>query len=987
MEVQKLSKNNTETKESEQENNAIKIRSIQAASLYRVNNNYKFVLKLKNKDGSYNGLKEYKKAILDYGNAVINDSLFTKYIRKHGVVVNKYNKSLDLLMMKFDWGVDEDDSNRAESKQAMSIQQLRDYYYENGATVTWKTYDSKTGKEIEGKEKTITYKMLFRNPGKAKEGQCLFIKEDLHEKALDYLTMGLWKRMPDVKGAKIVEMSAYAPLITATAIDYIRIPMENIFVLEDQKSSCFKRAITVKEGNVEHTKMVKDFSAFEQSINEYGLTFYKKTAKRNPNLKYVERSRKELEEYGIDIELCPKKEVTYYKMGCICDREKEKSEIINTLWDGMGCIDDSIFPENMEGFIYCRSHFFKSCLFRGKIQEYFKDYYGKNYDTAYETDMTGRKIKVTDIKVIVTENSLKWIKFLELMSKSGTMEDSFKYYNRIMKKDGEMFAIVKTAHKSKYGKLQRSSFQMNNTLLTMDKGILSDIAAPSIEYLNRLKIDDEAFLKYLEITGTAKYSINNVLIDLYRLNDELRYMEWFKNEKKEKINKLKDQRVKLGKLFQYGDNLTICGNPVAMLMKVTTGQSYLNENCFIQAEDRIQCCTSRFDEGEMLAGFRSPHNSPNNIVYLENVYPEKIRRYFPDLGNNVIIINGIGTDVQSRLNGQDLDTDSIFTTNQKNIVELAKKAYNECPTILNKIGYDTNNYDKSMLSYSKMDSSIAAAQYNIGSASNIAQLALSYWFDGGCKDRDLEDVFIICSVLAQVAIDSSKRSFKIKVGKELARIVRMPCMKHIPRYPRFYADVQKYKNKKKKSNKLIIKEEDVGDFNCPMDIMYKIVEEGVIDLRKNKKLNTETYRECEYGVKPIFEYKADKVNVNREQYKKVIGIVKEYNEVVKGLDETKDSYHEERLNEFEACMDRLKNVTLNKDTLYTLIAYAFQQGNEYLRNSMLVVLYDKDKSKNKKMFLDCFKKSEKSLQKSPESADFVEFSKFPYEEGREQNVS
>ncbi len=67
----------------------------------------------------------------------------------------------------------------------------------------------------------------------------------------------------------------------------------------------------------------------------------------------------------------------------------------------------------------------------------------------------------------------------------------------------------------------------------------------------------------------------------------------------------------------------------------------------------------------MLAGFRSPHNSPNNIVYLENVYPDKIRRYFPNLGDNVIIINGIGTDVQSRLNGQDLDTDSIYTTNQK----------------------------------------------------------------------------------------------------------------------------------------------------------------------------------------------------------------------------------------------------------------------------------------------------------------------------------
>ena len=219
-----MGKNNVAIK-NEQESSAIKIKSIQAASLYRVNNSYKIVLKSKNEDGSYSGIKEYREPLLDYGNAVISNSLFTKYVRKHGAVVNKYNKSLDFLMMKFDWGVDEDDSNKGNIKPAMTTQELRDYYYENDATVVWKTYDSDTGKEIKGKEKTITYKMLLRSPGKAKEGHCLFIKKELHRKVFDYLTMGLWERMPNVKGAKIVEMSAYAPLITATAIDYIHIPM------------------------------------------------------------------------------------------------------------------------------------------------------------------------------------------------------------------------------------------------------------------------------------------------------------------------------------------------------------------------------------------------------------------------------------------------------------------------------------------------------------------------------------------------------------------------------------------------------------------------------------------------------------------------------------------------------------------------------------------------------------------------------------------
>ena len=882
---------------------AFKIRSIQAASLYRKNNNYKFVYKKKVKleNGSISIVKEYKDATFDYNRVSINNSIFAEYLRKHGVTINRLNESLDLVMMKFDYGVDADDSIKGIERPSVTIQELRDYYYENGAVITWSTFDSQTGKEIIGKRKTIKYKRLLRSPGKAKEGYCLFIREELHKKTLDYITMGLGERMTNKLGAKIVELSAYAPLITATAIDYINIPLENIFVLEDEKVTVMKKAISVKS-----------------------------------DLKTKE---------------------------CFCDRNTEKSEISNILWDGMGLIDESIFPENMEGFIYCRSHFFKSCLFKGKIQNYFKDYYDDGYDIKYVTDMFGRSIKVTDIKVIITENSLKWIKFKDLMSKKGTLTEAFKFYNRVMKKDNERFAIVKTAHKSNYGDLQRSSFQMNNTLLTVDRKILEEIATPSIKYINNLKMNDEAFLEYLRITGTAKYSINNVLIDLYKWNEQFKYSEYFKKKKTAKINELKDRRVKLGKLFQNGDNLTICGNPVAMLMKVV-GENPIKEGCFKQLEDKIQCSTTRFAEGETLAGFRSPHNAPNNIIYMENTYPKAILRYFPNLGDNVIVINGIGTDVQSRLNGQDLDSDSIFVTDQRDIVELARKAYLTCPTIVNRIGSNINNkYDTSMKSYSKMDSDIAALQYNIGLASNIAQLALSYWFDGDCKNQELEDIFVICSVLAQVAIDSAKRSFDVNIGKELNRLRNKTYMKNQnPKYPVFYASVQKCKNRKKKHGKFNIKKDNIRFFNCPMDILYGLIEEGVIDYRKHKELNTRIDKESKVGVKQYFEYNAKKINVNRKQFKKVINIISEYENYIEKLNEYGASYNEECMNEFERCMDRLKNFVIKNDTMYSLINYAFTPGKERIRDSLLVALYDKND--DIKEFLKFFKKTEKSSQKS-----------------------
>ncbi len=946
--------------EQTEKSSAIKIKSIQAASLYRYNNGYRFRL------SKGNGVFSYKESNLDFGNAVINNGLFAEYVRKHGVTVNKRNTSLDFIMMKFDWGVDEDDSNKDEIKPAKSSKDLRDYYYETGASITWRNYNSKTGEEIIGSEKTVLYKMLMRSPGKAKEGHCLFIRDDLLNKTRDFLTMGLWNKMLNEKGAQIVEMSAYAPLITATAIDYINIPMENIFVLKDEEVSVFKKAFTVKECDVEKYREQRDYPAFEEYINQYDLTFYKKKVKRNPELTWVAQKKKALEAYGINVDLCPMKEVAYVNRECYVDRENKESQITNVLWDGMGLIDDSIFPEGMEGFIYCRSHFFKSCLFRGKIQDYFKDHYGDKYDTAYETDMIGRKIKVTDIKVIVTENSLKWMKFIKLMSKDGTMASAFKYYDKFMKKYGEKFAIVKTAHCSKWGDLQRSSFQANNTLLTTDWDILREIAKDSVEYCDNLKLNDEAFLQHLKATGSAKYSINNVLIDLYRLNDNFRYMEYFKRKRTSIINEFKNQRLRLGKLLQNGDNLTICGNPIAMLMKVMEKEDFLNEQCFKQIPDGIQCHTTRFVDGERIAGFRSPHNSPNNIVHLKNVYPEPIRTYFPDLGRNVIIINGIETDVQSRLNGQDLDTDAIYSTNQKHVVDLARLAYMNYPTIINGIKpTGVSKYDKSMKSYSEMDSTISSAQYDIGSASNIAQLGLSYYFDEGCKNEELEDIFIICSVLAQVAIDSAKRSFGINVKSELGRISKMPCMKREPRYPVFYADIQKNNNKRKKGKKLEIKESEVAFFNCPMDILYRIIDEGVIDLRKHKDLNTITFLESEVGVNAIFEYNSNRVRADRKQYKKIISIIREYGEKMEKLDcqSESDSYSIDRLNEFEICMEKLRKLEIKEDAMYSLIAYAFEPGNEDIRDSMLTVLYDKDKVS----FLECFKKSAKSPQKNEES--------------------
>lgn len=555
-------------------------------------------------------------------------------------------------------------------------------------------------------------------------------------------------------------------------------------------------------------------------------------------------------------------------------------------------------------------------------------------------------------------------------------KEAYEYYKDFLKQHEERFEIVKTAHGSKWGDLQRSSYQMNNSFPCVDKEKLEKIAKVSIDYCNRLKIDHNAYIKHLRMNSSKRYSINNVLIALDNLNDNFKHTQYFKGKRSSIISDFKNKRLKLGKLLQYGDNLTICGNTIALLMKVT-GQNFLEEGCFEVMEDAIQCYTTRFKDGERLAGFRSPHNSPNNIVHLVNNRCELIERYFPNLGNNVIVINGIGTDVQSRLNGQDLDTDAIYTTNQPEIVELAKYSYLKYPTIINDIQLvGDNKYKKDMNSYAEMDNKISSSQNATGEASNVAQLALSYYYDGECKSKELEDVFISCSVLAQISIDGAKREYDIDINHDLNRLKQLPCMKMEDgkKYPEFYAQVQKQK-KLKNGKKKEIKDEEIRKFNCPMEILADIIEENIIDVRKYKEYEISTY-----DLNTVFQYKPDKIR-DGKQYKKVISIVQNYDKEVKKLDETKEDYSEKVEMAFEDCMRKINKLTINKSTMSSLIAYAFANNGD-IRDRLLVALYDRDAKK----FLSCFKKTEKTPSKNAKSLENKGVEIFAYEEGHERNV-
>lgn len=152
---------------SKKKSEAINIMAVDAAQVYKVNAD--------------------PEANLYYGKAVISESLFSKWIRQHGTVTNSRGRSRDFISMKFKYNAGD-----------MSTYDLRKRYYEDGATIPWKDYR----KDGAVKVQSINYRMLYRSTGKAKEGSCIFVRESLHKKYRDYLTMGLWDRIPDTPGAK-----------------------------------------------------------------------------------------------------------------------------------------------------------------------------------------------------------------------------------------------------------------------------------------------------------------------------------------------------------------------------------------------------------------------------------------------------------------------------------------------------------------------------------------------------------------------------------------------------------------------------------------------------------------------------------------------------------------------------------------------------------------------------------------------------------------
>jgi len=547
------------------------------------------------------------------------------------------------------------------------------------------------------------------------------------------------------RNAPIVELGAYQSLATSTIIDRIRITPEEIVVLKDVDSFFRKDAISIETDKDRH---------------------------------------------------CYAKRITDYK-------------VKNTLFDGQALIDESIFPSWGHGYILLRQHFCKMAAFRTNIQLFMKDYYGDEYETAIIKDMFGNDHLVKDIRLITTDNAMKYLK----------LGVTYDYWCNWVRKNDCMFGIVKTAHSSKLGNVQRMSYQMVNAL---NEDTMKEVITESVDYIMALKGDSDVFLEYLD----KKKNFSNdyeVLLKLVEQDPSFINSDYFR-QRRAKIISVYIKEFRNGRILQNADNLTIVGNPYAMLLHCV-GEDPLKDPTFKREEDSIQCYTERFDAGEYLAAFRSPFNSRNNMGYLHNISHEYFKRYFK-FGNLIVAVNMIETDFQSRNNGSDQDSDSIYTTNQPEIASHAKFCYENYPTIDNNIPQEKNIYSNTLEDFAKVDNNLSAASVAIGESSNLAQLCLTYSYN--FTDQKYSDYVCILSILAQCAIDNAKRAYDIDIGEEISRIKKDMNIEE-NRYPDFWFVLNRKNKWDKKINADISsgkKENKIKTPNhklhCPMNYLYSM---------------------------------------------------------------------------------------------------------------------------------------------------------------------
>ena len=595
-----------------------------------------------------------------------------------------------------------------------------------------------------------SYKRYKRSSGSSREGKCLFILDKYYDAMNNWSNAGLDTPENDLKiKENIASWESYRALTLSSVIDTIDLKLENFLFMDDY------------------------YSIFDDEvINVY------------------------------------------------CDKEKAKTEakrevvrICNNIWDGESLIDESIFPQkyknNEKSMLLLRNKFFKSCAFRANIQDFFSLAAKKqNKEKLDISDLNGITFAsdISDIKIIITDSSLKFLKF-----GTGDKKEIIKKWFENCRNGSEnvSFGIVKYDKKQKYfhGDMVQTSYQLINTL-PLNEGEVAKLLSGNENYFNKILslkkseidtlgerikwhfnnysnieeiLDDDE--DYNDDSNEEQDAINDydiisrqkIIRNLLDRNSTIAKTKYVRETLSDTIKQSIKERLKKGKMLVTGTYATMLGNGPELL-KATVGKNYISigtkkayagdvELLDNNGESRIYC--KKFLDGEKVVGARNPHITMGNLLITKNCLNNNfISTFFPHISDEIVCVNSINNNIQQRLNGCDFDSDTVLLTNDIDIVTAAEKK-GMCDFLVPYNNIDsTTNMESSDISSLLCDLDLKIANNNIGIIVNLSQKLNSILWDKYNKtnviDVDIYNDICKLAVFSGVEIDSAKKTFEAK---------------------------------------------------------------------------------------------------------------------------------------------------------------------------------------------------------------------------------
>ena len=760
------------------------------------------------------------------------------------------------------------------------------------------------GFDAETRDGTKHYVLYKRSASKAKAGSCLFIWDELYEHMQNEWTW-MSKPIAPEEYVDLTSVRAYEALTLSSITKTFPLKKENILIIDSPTGN----TITGNRRILCHEHKGDDDEIILRTIEE--------------------------------CENCPLCARRNTKVRRAC--REEVTSLGNRIWDGQALLDESVFDElypdenEFHGMVLLRNKFFKACAFNTKI----KKYYAQNKIKTV-TDMFGNQLNAADIKLIITPDCLKYLKFAADLFDRGSENKNLKaaYSHWLVQKTD--FGVVKEDKPSNRGGKHKIGYQILNTL-PFTPAETEGLFNMEKDYLDGLYSDIDKLMRIIP-KDSAKGRFIYTMLEAQP--DRFSKTPVFRKYRTQLVNNYK-QKVMSGELFVEGDMYTLCSMPFEMLKF----SAYPDEEIKpLIAKDEVYIYGLK--PGNRVVLCRYPHLSAGSVCVLKSASSGEYTRWFnlkdSESGSNIVIVSPWESNIMAKLGGADFDSDTaLFIKND--IIQAAAGRLVESKNgdfLTEVLGVEEDglpvaqagpilkgdailsgsfNRDKS-----ELDDKLSVSQIRIGGISNDTQLFNSYLMEELMKKKpDAEYVRLIyeciikMAVLNELEIDRAKHAIRIGTysqnkmirdteykGKYILKRQGISDNKVLFYQPMFFYNARG----RISGGKYCLRKKGKEYWNCPLDIIAKKAK----DYRKPRETNAEAI-----DLASFFDPPQNNMEQSRTDQKKKIESYLE--EALRDLimldksDEDSSDRYEERLKIHARCISRILKFKINENTMRSVI--------------------------------------------------------------------